>query len=144
MRSQAVFGLVGVILGGVLSGGVTFVMVRREERRAAQASARLLHDELRQIAISFRDFLAQGTDVGDSAEPSPVLNSRYHDHWPLPGLTDFSMDRWQEHKPLLAKTVTTEDWYAISRAYEAIRAGARLEAEYAAKGHLISRGQIGL
>ena len=44
--SEAIFGLVGVIIGGLINGGVTFVGNRANRRHEARSAARLLHDEV--------------------------------------------------------------------------------------------------
>jgi hypothetical protein len=43
--TEAVFGLVGVLIGGLLIGGVDYFMRRREERQTMRSLARALHSE---------------------------------------------------------------------------------------------------
>jgi hypothetical protein len=48
----AIFGLVGVVVGGLVSWAATYALARRDERRNARASARLLEIDLRRaVAI---------------------------------------------------------------------------------------------
>jgi hypothetical protein len=43
---QAVFGLIGVIVGALITGGVGWTLGRRREQRDVRAAARLLRNDL--------------------------------------------------------------------------------------------------
>jgi hypothetical protein len=55
---QAVIGLIGVIIGGLLSGTATFLLARQQEALQAQVAARILEAELRSTA---RSVLSRGS-----------------------------------------------------------------------------------
>jgi hypothetical protein len=67
----AVVGLVGVVIGGLVSGGATFVMARRQEQRKARMAARLLEDELRGYARKVRSWLDAAETPGDTRMSTP-------------------------------------------------------------------------
>ena len=104
---EAVIGLIGVVVGALLSGSATFLMARRQEARQAQAAARLLEAELRSAAgdlILLRASLQVANNYADlrgqlRLPPQPA---------------------WKEHKPLLAVVLTPSEWYAVAAAYESI------------------------
>jgi hypothetical protein len=107
---QAVIGLVGVVVGALLSGGATYLMAKRAEANKARAAARLLEAELRPIA--------QGLDVLYRAlERSGTKHVRVGQV--VRHLPDSSR-LWNEHKSLLAEVLDDADWYALASAYESI------------------------
>ena len=104
----AIVGLVGVIIGAMLSGTLTVLMARRSEKHEAHAAARLLEAELRSIAqrlVLVRDGLRR-------KEPSIDLPEVIS----LPPTV-----AWEAHKSLLASLLTTADWYAVATAYESVQ-----------------------
>lgn len=111
---QALFGLLGVIVGGVLTGLGPYVLATRAERRQARASARLLEAELRAIVIPLR--------VSDLTADDSKDIPRYDELWlkarkwmPAPRL-------WEAHRATLAEVLNPTEWNSLSRAYEAVAA----------------------
>jgi len=47
--TEAIIGLVGVLVGGLVSGGATCIMTRRAERARLRAAARLVENELEHV-----------------------------------------------------------------------------------------------
>lgn len=112
--SQALIGLVGVVVGAVLSGGVGYLVARRDERRRARASARLLQAELRPVA-DYLDAVVVGNLELFTGAGRPLLASA------LGPLLEMTPPRlWAEHQALLAWALGTADWYAIASAYERV------------------------
>jgi hypothetical protein len=104
---QAVIGLIGVIVGALISGTGTFLLARRQEARQARAAARLLEVELRAVAADLH-LLRESLQASDS-------------HGDLrSGLRLPPQPAWTEHKPLLAAVLTASEWYAVAAAYESI------------------------
>jgi hypothetical protein len=60
MYVAAIFGLVGVVVGGLLNGGVTWVVERLRGKSAARVEARLLFTLLLDGEISLRQTAAKG------------------------------------------------------------------------------------
>ena len=56
--TEAIFGLVGVIIGALISGVTNFFLEKRKEYLAARVAARLVRDELSIIAIWVEDLLS--------------------------------------------------------------------------------------
>jgi hypothetical protein len=94
--SAAVFGLIGVIVGGVLNGFVSYVLERRNERRAARTAARLLLDEWRPLVFLVADVLRLG-------------------RW-RPGEQPITFEEWSRHRELLANQLSQEAWLRVSNA----------------------------
>jgi hypothetical protein len=154
----AIFGLVGVVLGGFISSGVTYMMTRRTEKLQARASARLLQNELHAVGQRLSEFLPQYEIIRKIADglsiqlawkaidESPVLDDAVElasgGVIPAPGLADFTLDQWPEHRGRLAEVLSTADWYAVSEAYSAIQVGQSLEAKFAYDGKINLRLEL--
>lgn len=50
--TEAIFGLVGVVVGGVLNGGITWLVERRNQRDQVRVAARLVDGEIRIAAAA--------------------------------------------------------------------------------------------
>jgi hypothetical protein len=96
--AQAIIGLVGVVIGGVLTGGVEFVLERRREGRRGRAAARLIHAELSDIAAYVEASLFRRAWLADPAEA-------------LQG------EAWKDRKSALAEAPGFDGWYPISGAW---------------------------
>jgi hypothetical protein len=94
--AEAVFGLVGVVIGALVSGGVAFAIARRTEARKALASARLVQDEL-------------------TAAHHELANP-----WPVLALDRVSQQRWVDHQGVLAEALDTQEWTYVARAYSQV------------------------
>ncbi len=103
--TEAIFGLIGVVVGGVLSGAVTWAMQRRTERRAVRAAARLLAYELRG-ALSYIE-----------GELRPVESD-----WQSRALSSLGTELWAKHRALLASALSGSEWTAVSAAFEVVEA----------------------
>ena len=127
--TEAIFGLIGVALGGLLTGGATYLLARRTEKLEARASARLLQGELyefaRQLAL-FVHVAAERERVKKSGDPRLVEAFRRSGldreadsddvtfGYRAARFTHFSMDKWGEHQVRLAHALSDSDWYAVS------------------------------
>jgi uncharacterized membrane protein YccC len=114
--TEAIFGLVGVLVGGLISGGATFLMTRRSERRRGRAAVRLVQAELR-----------HGATLAESILP-PLLddafagNRQMFEHLQT-ALADLpASSAWNAHKGELAELLNARDWYALAESYEALEA----------------------
>lgn len=95
--TAAIFGLLGVVMGGVLNGAVARWQARRAESDELRAAARLLMGDLLQLHTYIYE-LADGQPV-----ERPVV--RY----------------WEEHAALFARTLSIRDWYAIGGGAKMLR-----------------------
>jgi hypothetical protein len=93
--TAAVFGVIGVIVGGVLNGLVSYALARRNERRAAKTAARLLLDEWRAALFLVEDVLRLG---------------RWQPDQPI------AFEVWDRHRELLANQLQQEAWLRVANA----------------------------
>ena len=92
----AIFGLIGVIVGGFLNGAVQWKIASRAERRASRAAARLVMDDLLQVEGEIDQALEDGV-WGDLAASPPTLEA------------------WTEHRTTLT-SLPFRDWAMITNA----------------------------
>ena len=95
--TAAVFGLVGVVIGALITGGTNYVLQVRAERREIRAAARLMLQEL--------------TNTGAAIRYAIELDDREF----LRGAT--SEDEWRTHHLLLARHLSDEEWDAVALGY---------------------------
>jgi hypothetical protein len=96
----AVFGLIGVIVGGLLNAAVTAWQARRDDVASARVAARLVDRELREaVAILVLNQGANRLLQGDSP---------------------FSNAAWTKYWDVLARALSDRDWEAVAAAYEVI------------------------
>jgi hypothetical protein len=95
--TAAIFGLVGVVIGALITGGTNYVLQVRAERREIRAAARLMLQEL--------------TNTGAAIRYAIELNDREF----LRGAT--SEDEWNRHHLFLARHLSDEEWDAVALAY---------------------------
>jgi hypothetical protein len=99
--SEAVIGLVGVVIGGLLTGGVNFLLEHRREKRSGQAASRLVHAALTSTTTFVEASLVERMWMGDPRE----------------GLAD---DVWVEHRNAIAEAPAFDGWYPVSLAWSFI------------------------
>jgi hypothetical protein len=96
--TAAIFGLLGVIVGGVINGVVTAVLQRRTDVSDQRGAARLVRSEL----VTFRGLALE------AGQRSPEQ---------LPQLRDATPLLWQSNRAVLARALTDEHWALVARAY---------------------------
>lgn len=96
--SQAAIALIGVVIGGLLTGGVDFVLERRREKRSGTAAARLVHSSLTDVDSFIKASLVRRAWLGD---PSEVLSER----------------SWLDHSASLAAAPGFVGWYPVAGAW---------------------------
>lgn len=97
--TAAAVGLVGVVIGAVLSGGIQWMLQRRSDNRSAMSAARLVTYELWQ----YRELLGY------------QIRNRY---WET-GLW-FHPVRWREFQARLSVACTGSEWQQVTFAYMGI------------------------
>jgi hypothetical protein len=107
--TQAIFGLVGVVVGAVISGGVAFFMERRRDRQKARASARLLEEELEPFVGALYQLRASLLKENEAA--FQVFIGQWN---------SFTLDLWTSRREALATTLAIEEWYSVMYAYVAL------------------------
>jgi hypothetical protein len=91
--TEAIFGLVGVVIGGLLNVGVAYVAERRERKTDVKVSARLLYSEIKLNQICIRLSLK---NEAWGAVKDGVLR-----------------DDWIDHRATLASVLTEDEWGTI-------------------------------
>ena len=95
--TTGLFVLAGVVVGGVVTGLVTFALEWRRERASARVAVRLLETELSIAAASADWRLEQGSWAPWNFERAHRV--------------------WDEYRPELARVLSTDDWYAVAVAF---------------------------
>jgi len=95
--TAAIFGLIGVVIGALITGGTNYVLQVRAERREIRAAARLMLQEL--------------ANTGSAIRYALKLNDREF----LRGATH--EDEWHRHHMLLARHLSDEEWDAVALGY---------------------------
>jgi hypothetical protein len=96
VMTAAIFGLVGVIVGGLINAAVAAWQARQADKASARTGARLVALEL-----------------GGAAA---VLMLNPHQE----GRRQFSDAAWRAYRDALARTLSDEDWDVLTQAYEVI------------------------
>jgi hypothetical protein len=96
----AVFGLIGVVVGGLLNAAVTAWQARRADVASARVAARLVDLELREAAAIL------------------VLNQ--HANRLSQADSPFSNVAWRKYQDVLARALSDRSWDAVATAYEVI------------------------
>jgi uncharacterized membrane protein YcfT len=91
--TEAIFGLIGVLIGGLLNVGVAYVAERRVRKADVKVSARLLYSEIKLNQVSVRLALQEK-------------------RWG-PAKTDVLRDDWIDHRATLANLLTEGEWSMI-------------------------------
>jgi hypothetical protein len=90
------FTLGGVVVGGTITGTMTYVLTRRGERRLARAAARLV--------------------LEDAFQTGRALNRVLDDGKWYP-MDDVTLDQWHKHRDTFASELRPEDWRCVDEAY---------------------------
>jgi hypothetical protein len=98
------FGLVGVVIGGLVAFGATFLLEWLRERSDAKAAESILKAELKEAATALEDALSG---------PMP--------EWP-PGWDRVGWsESWSTYRPVLAKSMKTDDFSKLASAFLQMR-----------------------
>jgi hypothetical protein len=100
---EAIFGLVGVLVGAFVTSGWDYLMVRRREARATRLATRLVADELQMLVSDFEVLAEHGkTSKETSAEARASL---------------FPTEMWGAHREVLAASLPDEVWGTLASVY---------------------------
>jgi hypothetical protein len=113
--SNALAGLLGVLLGAAISTGSNWFI---ETRRARRADERETKANERQLTQAIRLIDDEIQDIGSSL----CIAIDHYEWWPRSSFV-LPSKRWDEYGPVLAgsEAVTSEDWMGISVVYQEIR-----------------------
>jgi hypothetical protein len=111
--TAAVFGLVGVVIGGLLNGGITWAVTRATRKKQQRVALRLVTDEL----------------VFTVGALQTILTAK---QWPSYGHGIMDAQEWREHKLVLAEMLPRDTWTRVCGFYRSL--GAFLLAHPSAAG----------
>jgi hypothetical protein len=94
--TEAVIGLIGVVVGGVLTGGVAYILERRRETREAQIARRVMRAQFGQTLKAVDDGL-KGKN------------------WPPGWKGKRWSDSWVAHRQALAAKMSDDDFAALAQ-----------------------------
>lgn len=95
--TEAVFGLVGVVIGAILSGAVSLAVEARRERRDCIVAARLVSHEISMLSVEIEFWIKEKRVAIDE----------------LP----LSRSIWDENRVALARALPPPDWEMVSATY---------------------------
>jgi hypothetical protein len=105
--TEAIFGLIGVIIGGLLNGGVTYLTAKKQRQTEALIGARLIHSEIESNQLA--------TQLS--------LEAKTWDHFRF----GIKIDDWLTHREALAGVLNDVDWSALDDYYASARTSAQLK-----------------
>lgn len=100
--SSGIYGLAGVVIGGVVTGGVQWATAARTEHLTARVARRQVRAELQRIQLT----LERVIDTPATLESAG------------PRLRDIA--QWQAHSDHLARALPDDAWEAINSAYNSL------------------------
>jgi hypothetical protein len=114
----ALVGVIGVVVGALLSAGGALVLVKRTERRKARAAARLIEDELGSATQAL-----QRLTYGEEAMFHNLPEGSDPGYWALVRLSEVPKTTlWKDNMAVLAEVLNQDQWYAVASAYRSLDA----------------------
>ncbi|MGH8834336.1 MAG: hypothetical protein ACRDWG_04985 [Actinomycetes bacterium] len=102
--TEAIFGLIGVVIGALVTGGVTYALARRQESVDMRAGLRLVGEEYKDLLFVVNLLVAWLEEVADNPIPPSAWG-------PWRGV---STRQWEQHRALLAARLSPADWDLIT------------------------------
>jgi hypothetical protein len=97
--TAAIFGLIGVIIGGLLNGAVTYLAHRQQQKAASKIAARVVLSEIKGNERAIR------------------ITLRF-ENWANAKLA-LTVDQWLAHRETLAGSLRDQEWVAVETYYGA-------------------------
>jgi hypothetical protein len=94
--TAAIFGLLGVAIGALLSGAVSYAIESRRERKDAIVGARIVSQEIQMFQADVESWIRNRA---------------------IPEELDLRTDAWEEHKLALARFLPPPDWEMVGATY---------------------------
>jgi hypothetical protein len=104
--SEAIFGLIGVVVGALATGGVEYWMAWRRERAELKQAKRLVAEELESLKGQLSTILRENR-TPDALPPD--VQERF-----LPTST------WLEYRAILARRLDDAVWYGLPHFYSGV------------------------
>jgi hypothetical protein len=114
--TEAIFGLIGVVIGGLLNGGVSFLVRKRQEKDEARVASRLVQVEIEWNQRNVEGALEAGT-------------------WDRIR-TSVTTDEWEQHRTVLAAVLKDLEWSSLNAYYTPAQLAVTLAATFEAGNQL--------
>jgi hypothetical protein len=101
--NPAVYGIIGVVVGALVTGGIQLAIERRRDRTRVRASARLVMEEFAAATVALMG--VRRTGVGNAVPARALL---------------WSNSLWLENRGQLASALTAQEWTHVRNAAQAI------------------------
>jgi hypothetical protein len=108
----AIFGLVGVLIGALITAGSNYLLERRRERAVSQR-------EFRNYAIE-RKRAARLIDAELLRSQAAVRISIEQRHWWSEDVPQLLTDAWQKYGGIIARDLSDQAWLEVTVAIEAV------------------------
>lgn len=123
--TEAIFGLVGVLVGAFITAWTAYFLARRTEKAKARAAARLLENDLKRMQGYLHAWYTRSEELLQSRPDRAAELRASRAERLLPRLQD-ALDSWKAYRPLLAEAVLdNKDWDRIAPAYDWLNAKLR-------------------
>jgi len=109
---EAIFGLLGVILGGIITAGSTYLLDRRREQAEREREGRNHAIEIKQAAR-----LIDAELLRSQAAASICVEKR---HWWSADVPPLSTEAWQKYSGIIATHLSDQAWLDVIVAVEAV------------------------
>lgn len=120
--TTGIFVLAGVLIGGLLTGLVNYVLERRRETASARAALRLLEIELALAGATIDQVVESG-------------------RW-WPWNFERSHRTWDEHRPEAARVLSDDEWIKVALGFSGIDAVERTFSELEKGAEIVVSGQL--
>lgn len=108
---SAIFGLIGVIVGGIITAGSNYFLENRREKAVINRESQNYAIELRRAARLIDDDLSRA-----GAAAQICINKR---HWWSTDAQPLTLDGWKQNREIIAAELSDSDWLAVRIAIEA-------------------------
>ena len=107
--AEGIFGLVGVMVGAIVTGAVEWWHARQARATARRAALRLVSDELEGTSVALRHAAQLESDDAVAEEVRDAVAREI-----------VTTVTWREHRGELAQALGDSDWRKVSSAYQRV------------------------
>lgn len=109
---SAIFGLIGVIVGGIITAGSNYLIESRRERAVMKRDSHNYTIEIKRAARLIADDLSRGI-----AAARICIDKR---HWWSTDVRPLTIEGWQQNRGIVAAELSDDAWLAVRIAVEAV------------------------
>lgn len=109
---SAISGLVGVIVGGIITAGSNYLLYQKHEQTERERDSRNHTIEIRRASRLI------DADLSRAAAAARICIDKRH--WWSPDVRPLTMEGWQQHRGIIATELSDNAWLAVRVAVEAV------------------------